>query len=226
MNSSPNFEVVSAHTCPYVQRVTIALKEKGIDYTHRYVDLKNKPDWFNKISPFGKVPLLKINEDHVLFESQVINEYLDDAAAPRMHPADPFERAENRAWIELVSSIIMSFGGYYYAKDEDTMNNRIKIVQERLSRLNAAMSDGPFFNGPDFSMIDAAAAPLFARIGLINRYHPINILAPFNRLTSWSKALLERKSVREIITDDFQSRCISALKEKRVFIDKYLKDAA
>jgi len=100
-----NYEIVSAKTCPYVQRVMILLEEKGIEYTH-------------------KVPLLKLPNGHVLFESQVINEYLDEVERPELHPADPIEKAENRAWIELVSSIIMSFGGYYYATDQETMDDR------------------------------------------------------------------------------------------------------
>ena len=29
-----NYEIVSAKTCPYVQRVMILLEEKGIEYTH------------------------------------------------------------------------------------------------------------------------------------------------------------------------------------------------
>jgi len=119
-----NYEIVSAKTCPYVQRVMILLEEKGIEYTHTTIDLKSKPAWFEQLSPLGKVPLLKLPNGHVLFESQVINEYLDEVERPELHPADPIEKAENRAWIELVSSIIMSFGGYYYATDQETMDDR------------------------------------------------------------------------------------------------------
>lgn len=31
-----NYEIVSAKTCPYVQRVMILLEEKGIEYTHTF----------------------------------------------------------------------------------------------------------------------------------------------------------------------------------------------
>jgi len=69
----------------------------GYDVT--YIDLKNKPDWFLKISPFGKVPVLKV-DDTVLFESAVINEYLDEILPePPFMPGDPGQRARARIWI-------------------------------------------------------------------------------------------------------------------------------
>lgn len=224
MIQAKSYQVISAHTCPYVQRVTIALKEKNIDFKHHFIDLKNKPEWFVELSPFGKVPLLKISDNKVLFESQVINEYLDEVALPRLHPDDPFKKAQNRAWIELISSIIMAFGGYYYAMDLATMNDRIQTVQERIARLEEVVSDGPYFNGEEFSMVDAAAAPLFARIALLENYHEIKLLMPYQKVTNWSYALLERPSVQAIVTDDFQNRVLKSLKDRKVYIAQYLID--
>ena len=50
--------LISHVLCPYVQRAVIALKEKGADFERIDVDLSQKPDWFLKISPLGKVPVL------------------------------------------------------------------------------------------------------------------------------------------------------------------------
>lgn len=216
------YEIISAKTCPYVQRVMILLEEKGVDYRHRAIDLKNKPEWFDEISPFGKVPLLKLLDGRALFESQVINEYLDEVDTPHLHPADPVEKAENRAWIELISSIIMSFGGYYYAPDEGVMEDRIKTVNDRLARLEGALGDGPFFNGEQFSLVDAAAAPLFSRMNLLNGYHELNLLQPFAKLTAWSNALLARPAVQAVATEVFQQDCIDALRKKDTYIGRYL----
>jgi len=52
--------LISHHLCPYVQRAAIALGEKGAPFERILIDLANKPDWFLKISPLGKVPLLVI----------------------------------------------------------------------------------------------------------------------------------------------------------------------
>ncbi|WP_197470558.1 glutathione S-transferase family protein, partial [Erythrobacter sp. HI0019] len=108
--------LVSHHLCPYVQRAAIALSEKGTGYDRSYIDLAQKPDWFIVISPLGKVPLLlvKQGEDrHVIFESAVILEYLDDTVAPKLHPDDPLERARHRAWIDFGSSILGAISRFY-----------------------------------------------------------------------------------------------------------------
>ncbi|MDH4275939.1 MAG: glutathione S-transferase family protein, partial [Gammaproteobacteria bacterium] len=98
-------ELISFDLCPFVQRSVITMLEKNVAYKITYIDLANPPDWFLKISPFGKVPALRVG-DKTLFESAVINEYLDDITPPSMHPQDPLQRALNRAWIEFGSELI------------------------------------------------------------------------------------------------------------------------
>lgn len=55
--------LISFPLCPFVQRAIIALNEKGAEFDVVYIDLANKPDWFQKVSPFGKVPVLKVERD-------------------------------------------------------------------------------------------------------------------------------------------------------------------
>ncbi|MBI4049170.1 MAG: glutathione S-transferase family protein, partial [Devosia nanyangense] len=103
--------LISFPTCPYVQRAIIALKEKHVDFDVVYIDLANKPDWFLAISPLGKVPVLKVEQDDgrvgVIFESAVILEYLEETApGAKLHPADPLERAQHRAWMEFGSQVL------------------------------------------------------------------------------------------------------------------------
>jgi glutathione S-transferase len=70
--NTPKLTLISHHLCPYVQRAAIALRENDIPFERRNIDLANKPDWFLKLSPLGKVPVLVVNDDAVLFESSVI----------------------------------------------------------------------------------------------------------------------------------------------------------
>src|SRR4029077_7775031 len=103
--------LVSHHLCPYVQRAAIALSEKGVGFERVTIDLDAKPEWFRLISPLGKVPLLKVARPGqnvaVLFESAVICEYIEETQpGPVLHPLDPVERAEHRAFIEFGSSIL------------------------------------------------------------------------------------------------------------------------
>ena len=75
----------------------ILLRAKDIDFEVTYIDLREKPDWFLEISPHGKVPVLKV-DDEILFESNAIAEFLDEMVEPRLHPENPIKRARNRAW--------------------------------------------------------------------------------------------------------------------------------
>ena len=75
-----NLTLVSHVLCPYVQRVAIALAEKGVAHDRVTVDLADKPGWFLEISPPGRTPVLKVG-DAALFESAAILEYLEETGS-------------------------------------------------------------------------------------------------------------------------------------------------
>ena len=54
--------LVSYKICPYVVRVASALFYKNIPFEIKYID-NDRPEWFNKISPLEKVPILMIDEN-------------------------------------------------------------------------------------------------------------------------------------------------------------------
>lgn len=55
--------LVSFKICPYVVRVAAALFYKNIPFDIKYIDLSDRPEWFIKISPLEKVPLLIVDQD-------------------------------------------------------------------------------------------------------------------------------------------------------------------
>ena len=67
----------SGTTCPFSQRCRFVLFEKGMDFEIRDVDLFNKPEDINVMNPYGQVPIL-VERDLVLYESNIINEYIDE----------------------------------------------------------------------------------------------------------------------------------------------------
>src|SRR5207248_7310045 len=102
-------KLISHKLCPYVQRAVIALTEKGVSFERIDIDLSNKPDWFLKISPLGKTPVLLV-DGHPIFESAVICEYLDETIEPPLHPDDSLRRAQHRAWMEFSSATLNAIG--------------------------------------------------------------------------------------------------------------------
>jgi glutathione S-transferase len=195
-------ELISFKICPYVQRAVILLNEKKTPFEVTYIDLKDKPDWFLRLSPMGKVPILKVGET-VLFESAVIAEYLDEVHPPPLHPTDPLQKALNRAWIEFSSELFMDLYRMTLAETSDAFEEKRNAVRQKLERLEEQLKDGPFFNGADFSLLDASIAPAFMRLALVEEIRPMRLLDSLPKVQRWSESLLARESVRDSVVPEF-----------------------
>jgi glutathione S-transferase/GST-like protein len=84
----------------------IALNEKGVAFTSRYVDVlafEQHSPRFLELNPRGEVPVL-VHDDAVLTETTLILEYLD-AAFPHVPlvPEAPTERYRMRVWTKLAN---------------------------------------------------------------------------------------------------------------------------
>jgi glutathione S-transferase len=90
------------------QKVRICLAEKSLAWTSVHLNLRRldqlKPE-FLKLNPAGVVPVL-VDDGHVITESTVINEYLDEAypAAP-LRPVDAHGRARMRRWTKYIDDV-------------------------------------------------------------------------------------------------------------------------
>jgi glutathione S-transferase len=83
-------------------RCRMALEEKRIAWTSKYVDLFKfdhlQPDYL-KINPDGVVPTL-VHNGEAICESSIINEYIDAAfPGPSLIPSDPLEAARMREFV-------------------------------------------------------------------------------------------------------------------------------
>ncbi len=199
-------QLVSHHLCPYVQRAAIALAEKGVSYERKYVDLADKPDWFKALSPLGKVPLLRVGEA-VLFESAVICEYLEETASgPRLHPADPLERAQHRAWVEFASATLNDIWGYYTASDAVASEKKRADLAGKFERLERTLGEGPYFAGQRFSLVDAAFAPVFRYFDVFESFTDPHVFDATPKVRQWRAVLAQRPSVRGAATPDYPER--------------------
>ncbi len=189
-------ELISTKRCPFVQRSIITLRHKGIEHTMTYVDLDDPPDWFRQISPFGKVPVLRVDGDTVIFESAVINEFLDEITPGQLHPADPLQRALNRSWIEFGGDCCSLTFQLMVAPDRETYEDIVTDLTANLARVEAALGDGPYFNGDRFALIDAAYAPLFIRLDIFADLFGLDITGDLPRVRAWQQNLLALPEVQ------------------------------
>ena len=185
----------------------IALRAKNVDYDVTYVDLRNKPEWFLKLSPHGKVPVLVV-DGVPLFESNAIAEYLDETVAPRLHPEDPNARARNRAWTDFVPDFSAALRSVSYADTEESMAKGVaETAPKALRKLETALegrgNDGPYFNGAALSLVDCAYAPFLQRLALVEREAKTGVLKDFPLVQAWSDALMSNESVTGSLPPDF-----------------------
>ncbi|MEJ2059045.1 MAG: glutathione S-transferase family protein [Gammaproteobacteria bacterium] len=198
-----NLELISFKLCPFVQRSVITLNYKSLPYDITYIDLENPPEWFLKISPFGKVPALRVDNDAVLFESAIINEYIDDVTPGRLRPEEPMALARGRAWIEFGQQCLFDQYQLSTAKDEKVFEETLAKAEANLHKVEEILGEGPYFNGADFSLVDAAYAPLFMRYRLLEERHPLFDHAATPKLWAWGDRLLELDAVKESVVPDF-----------------------
>ena len=212
-------KLISFKLCPYVQRSVILLKEKGVDYDIEYIDVYDPPEWFLALSPTGKVPILQV-EDTVLFESAVINEYLDEVYAPALHPSSPIRKAQNRAWMEFTSPMYMDTFNIMMAADKESSDTAIEGLNKNLAGLDKAMENTPWFNGADLSLIDISAAPLFTRLAFYKEHCDLDLLKGFLNLQAWSDGLLARQSVIESKVEGFDGMLLMRMGKIGTYINK------
>lgn len=218
-------KLISHKLCPYVQRAVIALKEKGVPFERIDIDLNNKPDWFLKVSPLGKTPVLLVG-DKAIFESAVILEYLEETQSNPLHPKDALTRAEHRAWIEFNSAVLGDIWGLETLKDEASFKAKVKQSEERFARLEARLVAAPWFDGETFSLVDAVFAPAFRYFDVFDAIGDFGILANKPKIAQWRKGLRERASVRNAVGTDYPELLRAFMRKHDAYLSKLESKAA
>jgi len=199
-----DLELISFKLCPYVQRSVITLLHKSQPFKITHIDLHNPPDWFKELSPSGQVPVLKVGGSDVLFESAVINEYIDDITPPRLHPDDPLKRARHRAWIEFGSSCMRDILSIIEAQTETAFEETRLALMRKLERIEPELGAGRLFAGDDLCLVDAAWAPLFMRLDILGETRNLFEGASLDKVCRWSEALLALEQVQKSVVPELR----------------------
>jgi len=205
----------------------ILLRAKDVEFDVTYINLREKPDWFLEISPHGKVPVLKVG-DEILFESNAIAEFLDEMVAPRLHPEDPIERAKNRAWTDFTATFAGALSKIHYAKTREDMEAAVEAAPEVLLKVEKALAgrgnNGPFFNGPDLSLVDAAYAPFLQRYLLIDNGLKNDVLKDFPLIRAWAETLMADERVTGAVPDNFEAEFIGNLHRRDLYAREFFEN--
>lgn len=221
--SLPDLKLISFTLCPYVQRAMIVLNEKKVNFDIEYIDLSEPPPWFYDISPLEKVPVLLVN-DEPLFESMVICEYLDEITEGDLYPIDSFAKAKNKAWIEFGNDILNSTYEFYTTNDEKRFKHLKNILADRFEVLEDEISEGDYFNGDEFSMVDAVYAPVFRYHQRIADYKDYHLFDDAKKIKAWSERLMQRPSVIKSVPESYGQDMTAYLSKLESVFTSEIKD--
>ena len=149
------------------------------------------------------MPVLKINNKDVLFESSVISEYIDDITPGAMKPKDSLQLAKNRAWIEFCTQCLIDLYLLMQKPNEEEYEAQVNQLHSNLKMIENEINFQPFFNGDQLNLIDTAYAPLFMRHEILNNIAPVYSSSDFPRLSAWSAELLKLDAVKRSFVEDF-----------------------
>ncbi|MEC9344196.1 MAG: glutathione S-transferase family protein [Pseudomonadota bacterium] len=221
--------LISHHLCPYVMRAAISLAEKGVEFNRVWIDLSDKPEWFARISPLGKVPVL-VAEDGAekvpIFESAAILEFLEDTQPNPMHPADPVTRARHRGWMEFGSATLNAIARLYNSPDAGTFASVAGEMSAMFARLEDELASrpcGPWFSGARLSLVDAVYGPVFRYFDVFDEIGNFGILADMPNIAKWRRALAERPSVRMAAVPDYNERLKDFLVRRRSHVSTLIQ---
>ncbi|MFC1680517.1 glutathione S-transferase family protein [Pseudomonadota bacterium] len=200
-------QLIQAEVCPFAQRTHMCLLEKNLGFDCVEIDLDDKPDWFNEVSPYSKVPLLK-DGNVLIYESTIINEYLNEVfPEPPLLPQAAADRATARTWIDFDN--VKFVPAFYRLLLEQTLEKRQQLVDQTIEHMKffeqrgfAADWRGPYWFGESISLADLAVYPHFERIAVLEHYRNIGIPDSCVRLKEWLSAMRERPSAQTTSHDD------------------------
>lgn len=220
-----SLKLVSFKACPFVQRVVIVLEMKAIDYEIEYIDLACPPDWFLAVSPLKKVPLL-IVENSVIFESGVINEYIDEAfPVNRLHPEDLLLKAQNRSWIEFCNNVFMATFRLTINATRQEFEKTLVTLTASFDQLEKKLTKQPFFNGENFSLVDATYTPAFQRLNYLHSIHG----AIFDKrrhphIFKWQDKLLKLSEVKRSCVPEIEELYYELLWTRQGYITQFMNE--
>jgi len=116
--ASGKMRVYNMRFCPYGQRALLGLKLRQIPFEVVNINLTQKPDWYLKKNPLGKVPTIE-KDGKVIYESLVTVDYLNEnyKTGRQYVPEDSYERAKQRMLTERLTALPQAIYPFYRNRD-------------------------------------------------------------------------------------------------------------
>lgn len=190
-------KLYGAIASPYVARVVMFAKLKGIDLPLAEAPGGIKSPEYLKLNPIGKMPALEV-DGRGIGESSIICDYLEDAFPQKSGlPKDLFDRARSRLVGRITDLYLAAQVGPLFRqmnpakRDQAAVEAAGKEIAKAYEYLEKAMGPGPFCVGDTPTFGDCALGPTTAMTRKILAAGNFGIPDPVasGRLATWWKAM-------------------------------------
>ena len=197
----------TAAWCPYCEKVWLQLEEKRIPYTVEKINMRcygDKPASFLAICPSGMLPALELDGE-LYTESAAIAQLLEDKFPGHAALLPAPGTVERRAADELLrlERALFSRWMQWLTRSGDAGKpgflEALGMVEQALQR-----SGGPYFLGPQLSLVDITFAPFLERMAASLLYYKafrMRGVGAYPGLEAWFTAMHGRPTFNAIQSD-------------------------
>lgn len=179
-------------TGPIGHCVRIVLAEKDINVEINFIEGDERPDELAELNPYHSV-LTLIDRELVLYDEQIIMEYLDERFPhPPLMPVDPVSRANNRQLRYRIMRDLYSLVDDLGGANEIAAANARKELRDNLTAIAPAFAQKPFFMSEEYSLVDCCMAPLLWRLD----YYGIKLPSSAKVINEYAIRLFERETFK------------------------------
>ena len=198
-------KLIGSLTSPYVRKVRVVMAEKKLDFQLLVEDVWNN-DAILKSNPLGKVPCLVLDGGEAVFDSRVINEYLDTLSpVGKLIPPSGRERVEVRTWEALSDGLLdASIAARMEAqwahrtaeqRSQAWIDRQMSRVTTAITAMSQGLGDKPYCAGNHFTLADVAVGCALSYLDF--RYAHIDWRGPHPNLHKLLDKLATRPSFIE-----------------------------
>ena len=190
-------KLYGAIASPYVARVVMYAKIKGVELPLAEAPGGIKSPEYLKLNPIGKMPTLDVDGKGI-GESSIICDYLEDVFPQKPGlPADPYDRARTRLIARVVDLYIAPSVTPLFrqvnpaARDAAVVETAAREMVKTFAYAEHAMGSGPFCVGASPTLGDCALSTIVKMMRVILSTGNFGITDPTasGRLATWWKAV-------------------------------------
>ena len=182
---------------PASHAVRFVLAEKAINVEIQHVTPDDRPEDLVDLNPYADSILTLVDRELVLYEPQIIMEYLDERFPhPPLMPVDPVSRANNRLYRYRLQRDVFDLVADLEKGGAQSDNAR-KAMRDSLSAIAPIFAHRKFFMSDDYSLVDIFLTPILWRLS----YYKVKLPASAKPLLQYGERMFQRDAFEASLTE-------------------------